>query len=170
MKQSMLEFWKKVCNTTFCAFFFVTMTYIGLQSMMLLLDEQGTPTTDLQAFGYLFIKMALCIVPFSFCLGLAARIFDTKKPRAYQRMLHFFACFAAYLIFMDLIFNNTNSVVFGDIEDKVLVSKYIKDTIPFFVLYPITAGITAMGRAIFVSKESHSGVEGNKKKKKSILD
>ena len=160
MKKSTIEFWKKVFITTFCAFFFVTMTYLGLQSMMLLLDEQGTPTTDLQVMGYIFSKMCFCILPFSFCLGLAARIFDTKKPRAYQRLLHLLACFAAYLIFMDLVFNNTNSILFSNIEDKVLISKYIKDTIPFFILYPITAGITALGRSIFSTD----------KKKKSILD
>ena len=160
MKQSTIEFWKKVFITTFCAFFFVTMIYLGLQSMMLLLDEQGTPTTDLQVMGYIFIKLSFCVLPFSLCLGLAARIFDSKKPRAYQRLLHLIACFAAYVIFMDLVFNNTNAIIFGDVEDKVLISKYIKDTIPFFFFYPVTAGITALGRAIFSSE----------KKRKSILD
>lgn len=163
MKESVVAFWKKVFQTTFCAFFFVTMIYLGFLAVTSG-GKGGDPTTLFQVVGYLAGKLYMCIFPFSLCLGLAARVFDSNKARALQRLIHICLCFAAYFVFMDLIFLNTNSFFFSDIDaGDTPVSEYIKFTLPFFLGYPLTAGITALGRAIFGSK-----VE--KKEYKSILD
>ncbi len=162
MKANVVEFWKKVFGTTFCAFFFVTMLYLGFTALTSG-GAGGDPTTLFQVVGYLAIKLYMCIFPFSLCLGLAARVFDTKQSRALQRLIHFCLCFAAYFLFMDLIFNNTNSFFFSDIDASVTpVSEYILETIPFFIGYPVTAGITALARAILTPKQQ--------KEHKSILD
>ncbi len=162
MKQSAIEFMKKVFATAFCAFFFITMLYLGFTALTSG-GVGGAPTTLFQVVGYIAIKLYMCILPFSLCLGFAARVFDTKKPRALQRLIHFCLCFAAYLVFMDLIYHNTNSFFFSDIDPRdTPVSDYIKFTLPFFIGYPVTAGITALGRAILTPKEE--------KEHKSILD
>ena len=162
MKASAVAFLKKVFFTTFCAFFFVTLLYLGFTAMTSG-GAGGDPATLFQVIGYVAIKLYMCIFPFSLCLGFAARIFDTKKSRALQRLIHFFLCFAAYFIFMDLIFNNTNAFFFSDIDTGATpVAEYILETIPFFLGYPVTAGITALGRSLLTPKE--------KKEHKSILD
>lgn len=165
MKGSKAEFFKKVFNNTFIAFFFISLLFLGSQTLMWLLGEEGAPDqTQYQAISFISAKLYLCIFPFSLCLGFAARLFETKKPRVFQRTLHFFLCFLAYVIFMDIFFNNTNAFFFDNLADseKAKTAKYIKDTIPFFVGYPIAAGCSAICRAIFNPKE--------KKEHKSILD
>ncbi|MBE6713560.1 MAG: hypothetical protein E7580_08675 [Ruminococcaceae bacterium] len=174
MKRSTVAFLKKVAITTVTAFSCVTMTFLAFQSLMFNLGEYGTPTSELQTINYLFIKLCLAVFPFSLCLGFAARIFDTKKPRAYQRLLHFLACMAAYVVFMVLVFDNAPALVYPEIQNKILLSTYIKHSIPFFIFYPVTAGINALGRAVFTpaedKKEMGMSSSRGKKKKKSILD
>ena len=162
MTQSAVQFLKKVFSLTFCAFFFVSLVYLGSQTLMWAFGEKGAPSTQYQMVGYIAAKLYMCVFPFSLCLGLAARIFDTKQARALQRLIHFFLCFAAYLVFMDLIFVNTNSFFFSDVTASATVATYVKNTIPFFIGYPVTAGITALGRALTTPKEE--------KVHKSILD
>lgn len=161
MKETGRIFWKKVFFTTFAAFFFVTMAFLGLTALTSG-GTGGAPTTLFQVIGYLALKLYLCILPFSFCLGLSARIFDGNKPRALKRLLHFLACFVAYVIFMDLIFTNTNAFLFSDATSNANLADYIMKTIPFFLGYPVTAAVTALGRAVLTPK-----VE---KEFKSILD
>ena len=162
MKKSAVEFLKKVFTLTFCAFFFVSLVYLGSQTLMWAFGEKGAPSTQYQMVGYIAAKLYLCVFPFSLCLGFAARVFDTNQARALQRLIHFFLCFAAYLVFMDLIFVNTNSFFFSDASSGATVATYVKNTIPFFIGYPVTAGITALGKVILGEKEQ--------KEHKSILD
>ncbi len=162
MKVGVVAYLKKVFFTAFCAFFFVSLVYLGSQVLMWAFGEQGAPSTQYQMVGYISAKLYLCVFPFSLCLGFAARIFDTDQARALQRLIHFFLCFAAYVIFMDLLFINTNSFFFSDVSSGANVATYIKNTIPFFIGYPLTAGITALGRAILKPKKE--------KEYKSILD
>lgn len=162
MKENVVAFLKKVFATAFCAFFFVTMLFLGITALASG-GTGGDPTTLFQVIGYVAIKLYMCIFPFSLCLGFAARVFDSQKPRALQRLIHFCLCFAAYFIFMDLIYHNTNSFFFSDIDaGDTPVSDYIKFTLPFFIGYPVTAGITALGRALIAPKKE--------KVHKSILD
>ncbi len=161
MKESARIFWRKVFFTTFSAFFFVTLLFLGITALVSG-GTGGAPTTLFQVLGYLALKLYLCVLPFSLCLGFAARIFDLKKSRALLRLIHFLACFGAYLIFMDLIFNNTNAFLFSDVEAAANLADYILDAIPFFIGYPVTAGITALFRSLTTPKEE--------KEYKSILD
>ena len=161
MKETHRTFWRKVFFTTFCAFFFVTLTFLGATALVSG-GTGGAPTTLFQVIGYLSLKLYLCILPFSLCLGFAARIFDGNRPAAVKRLLHFFACFGAYLIFMDLLFNNTNAFLFSDLEASANLSDYVLDTLPFLIGYPVTAGITALFRALITPKAE--------KEFKSILD
>ncbi len=155
MKEKTVGFMKNVFLTTFTAFFLITFLYVGIFAL-LGNDLDGGKQTFFQFFSYLFGKLFACIFPFSLCLGFGARLFDLNKPAALMRLVHFIACFAAYFIFMDLVWNFLFEA--GDVP----TGQIIRHTIPFFVLYPITAGITALGKAIFTPKE--------KKKYKSILD
>ena len=162
MKKSAVEYLKKVFNLTFCAFFFVSLVYLGSQTLMWAFGEKGAPSTQYQMVGYIAAKLFLCVFPFSLCLGFAARIFENGQARALQRLIHFFLCFAAYFVFMDWLFLNTNLFFFSDVAVSATVATYVKNTIPFFIGYPVTAGITALGRALLGPKEE--------KEHKSILD
>jgi len=163
MKKELVCTLKRVFSLTFCAFFFVSLVYLGSQALMWAFGEVGAPATQYQMVGYVAAKLYLCIFPFSFCLGLAALIFRTARARALQRLIHFFLCFAAYFIFMDWLFLNTNSFFFSDVTSSATVATYVKNTIPFFIGYPVTAGITALGRALINPNRE-------RKEHKSILD
>jgi hypothetical protein len=155
MKVKTAEFLKKVFLTTFTAFFLITLLYVGVFALFGN-NMDGGKQTFFQFFSYLFGKLFACIFPFSLCLGLSARLFEIKKPRALMRLVHFLICFAGYFIFMDLVWNFLFEA--GDVP----TGQIIRHTLPFFIFYPITAGITALGRALFSPKEE--------KEHKSILD
>ena len=156
MKEKSLKFIKDTVFTALLAFFLISFLYIFVFFAV------TKPTWEFamwQFFRYIFLKLFACIFPFCLCLGLANRIFDLqKKNRALLRVVHLLATFAAYFIFMDLLFN---SIVL-DAETALEARTIIMNVIPFFVFYPLTLAVTALGRAIFVPKE--------KKTFKSILD
>ncbi len=155
MKKSTISFIRDVAFTTLLSFFAITFLYLGVFSLF---SKGGVANWHLfQAFRYLFGKLFLCVFPFSLCLGFANRIFLLKKSRALLRLIHFFATFAAYFVFMDLLFN-----VLHEENADLMIGEVIKETLPFFIFYPITLWVARLGRAIFGGKEKESF--------KSILD
>ena len=155
MKKSTISFIRDVAFTTFIGFFGITFLYLGVFSLF---STGGEAKWHLfQAFRYLFGKLFLCVLPFSLCLGFANRLFLLKKNRAVLRLIHFFVTFLAYFIFMDLLFN-----VLHEANADLQVGEVIKETLPFFIGYPLTLWATKLGRAIFGLKE--------KAEFKSILD
>ncbi len=146
---------RDVTFTTCLSFLCISFLYIGMIALFSQ-GEDGGEQTLFQFFSYLFQKLFFCVFPFSLCLGFANRIFDGKGHRTILRLVHFLITFAAYFIFMDLVFNLM-------LEDgQVPTGLIIRHTIPFFVFYPLTLGVTALGRALFLPKEAKS--------MKSILD
>lgn len=157
MKENQIVFARKVALTTFLSFFLISFLYVGVFAL-LGRKMGGGMQTFFQFFSYLFGKLYACIFPFSLCLGFLNRFVEKQGNRAVKRVIHFLLGFAAYFIFMDLLFNylflmEGESVGFGQI---------LRHTLPYFVFYPIVLWVTALGRALFLPKE--------KKQFKSILD
>lgn len=155
MKQSTIHFIRNVFFTTFLAFFCISFIYFGVFSIFK--DPNSVGKWHLyQAFSYFFGKLFGCVFPFSLCLGFANRIFSLKKNHGVLRIIHFLITFLSYFVFMDLLFNVLH-------ESKDLnVGELIKETLPFFIFYPLTLGVTKIGKMIFLPKE--------KEEYKSILD
>lgn len=146
---------RDVTFTTCLSFLCITFLYIGMIALFSQ-GQDGGEQTLFQFFSYVFQKLFLCVFPFSLCLGFANRIIEGNRGRALRRLIHFFITFAAYFIFMDLVFNLM-------LEDgEVPIGQIIRHTIPFFVFYPLTVGVNALGRSLFLPKES--------KEVRSILD
>jgi len=146
MKDNTRKFIHDVVFTTCLSFLLISFLFIGTFA---LIGEGigGGDQTLFQFFSYLFVKLYLCVLPFCLCLGFANRMFQLPLSRALLRLIHFFATFAAYFIFMDLVFNFI-------LEDgTVQIGQIIRHTIPFFVFYPLVLGITSLGRSLFLPKE-----------------
>ena len=156
MNEKTRKFIKDVIFTTCVSFFLITFLYLFIFS------NQKNWTQPFEAWythHYIFLKFYCCVLPFCLCLGFANRIFQWKgKNRAMLRVLHILATFAAYFIFMDLLFAVIVLEGTGTLEAKTV----IMHTIPYFALYPLTVLVNLIGRAIFMPK--------TEKKFKSILD
>lgn len=157
MKESAIQFVKKVVFTTTLAFFLISFVYIGIFALIGK-NMHGGLQSFFQFFSYIFGKLYLCIFPFSLCLGFLNRLMEKKSNRAVLRVIHFLLGFVAYFFFMDLIFN----YLFLLEGDTVPFRQILLHTLPYFVFYPIILWITALGRVFFLPKE--------KKEFKSILD
>jgi hypothetical protein len=157
MKESAIQFVKKVAFTTTLAFFLISFVYVGTFAL-LGRSMHGGLQSFFQFFSYMFGKLYLCIFPFSLCLGFLNRLMEKKSNRAVLRVVHFLLGFAAYFVFMDLLFNYLYLLE----GETVAFRQIILHTLPYFVFYPITLWVTALGKAIFLPKE--------KKEFKSILD
>jgi len=161
MKDTTKEWLRRVILTTGVSFFLITFLFVGIFALIGD-DAEGGKQTFFQFFSYLFIKLFLCVFPFSLSLGFANRIMEQKKKnRAVLRMIHFFVTFAAYFIFMDLLFNIFN-FAFGFQEGQTQTGTLIRQTLPFFLFYPLTVWVNRLGRWIITPKE--------KREYKSILD
>ena len=157
MKEKQIVFVRKVAFTTFLSFFLISFLYIGTFALIGR-NSGGGMQTFFQFFSYLFGKLYACVFPFSLCLGFLNRYVETEGNRAVKRVIHLLLGFVAYFIFMDLLFN----YLFLMEGETVPFGQILRHTLPYFVFYPITLWVTALGRAIFLPKE--------KKKFKSILD
>ena len=157
MKEKNIKFIRDVAFTTFLSFFLISMLYIGTFAFFGR-KMGGGQQTFFQFFSYLFGKLYACIFPFSLSLGFLNRMMETGGNRAVKRVLHFLFGFASYFVFMDLVFN----YLFLLEGDTVGFGQILRHTLPYFVFYPVTLWITALGRAIFLPKE--------KKEFRSILD
>lgn len=155
MKEKQLEFVRKVALTTFVTFFLVGFMTVGLYA---LLGKDAQTISLLDSSRFFLGKLYVCVFPFSLCLGFLNRIPERKGNRAVNRVIHLLLGFVAYFIFMDLIYN----YLFLGEGETVLFREILKQTLPYFVFYPITLWVTALGRVIFLPKE--------KKSFKSILD
>ena len=159
MKEKHIKFIKDVAFTTFLSFFLISLLYIGVFALLgKSMDGGGGQQTFFQFFSYLFGKLYFCVFPFSLCLGFLNRLTEGAGNRAVKRVIHFLLGFAAYFLFMDLLFN----YLFLMEGDSVGFGQILRHTLPYFVFYPITLWVTALFRAIFLPKE--------KKEFKSILD
>ncbi len=154
MKKNTIDWIRDVAFTTLLSFFLISFLYLGVFSLF----TEGEANWHLfQSFRYIFGKLFFCVFPFSLCLGFANRMFAWKKNRAVLRMIHFFVTFLAYFIFMDLLFN-----VIHEPDADPAIGEVIKETLPFFLFYPVTLWVTRLGRLLFVGKKSEDF--------KSILD
>lgn len=153
MKKETRDFCRNVALTTALSFSLLTFFYLGML-MFLNPDLQSVKTLGKFA-GYIFGKL-LCLFGFSLCLGFLNRIFALKKSRALLRIIHLLATFAAYFIFLILLFYSMFDAS-GLTTQGVLIN-----VIYFALFYPLTLGVTAIGRAIFGEKKP--------KERKSILD
>ena len=155
MKEKTVTMIRKVALMTFLCFFLISLLYFGIFSIFKMMMS----ATLTQFFRYVFMKLYLCVFPFSLCMGFLNRIPEsTKKSRAVLRVIHFLLSFAAYFLFMDLLFS---SIGLGEGE-SVEGSQVLQMTLPFFVLYPVVLWITKLVRMIVLPKE--------KRPFKSILD
>lgn len=154
MKEKTLEFARKVALTTFLSFTIITFFYLG---MIVLVSGEETGGTF--PMGYCFrytLGKLLCIFLFSLCLGFFNRLPERKGSRALYRLVHLLLSAAVYFIFMILMF-------YSMYESDSLTSQGILFNVILFVVgYPLTLGVTALGRAIFLPKEARVH--------KSILD
>ncbi len=147
------DFARSVALTTCLSFTLITFFYFGMMSFIG--DRGGGNTTVFTFFSYALGKLA-CFFCFSLCLGFLNRIFVSKKPRALLRIIHLLATFTAYFIFLILLFYSMFDAS-GLTTQGVLIN-----VIYFALFYPLTLGVTAIGRAIFGEKKP--------KERKSILD
>ncbi len=158
MKENQIKFVRKVSFTTFLAFFLISFIYLGTFALLGKKMGGGGTQTLFQFFSYVFGKLYVCVFPFSLCLGFLNRLVEGEKNRAVMRVIHFLLGFAAYFVFMDLVFN----YLFLMEGETVATRQILLHTLPYFVFYPITLWLTSLGRALFLPKE--------KKEFKSILD
>lgn len=154
MNEKALNFTRKAALTTFLSFTLITFFYLGM-IVLVSGDETGGNFPMGYCFRYTIGKL-FCIFLFSLCLGFLNRLPERAGKRALNRLLHLLLSFGAYFIFMILMF-------FSMYESDSLTSQGILVNVILFVLgYPLTLGVAALGRAIFLPKE--------KKMHKSILD
>lgn len=149
MKESKRKFIHDVAFTTCLAFLLISFFYVGVFALIGNRLEGGSQTF-FQFFSYMFGKLYGCILPFALCLGFLNRLFDLKKNRAMLRVIHFFVGFAAYFVFMDLGWNFMFED--GDVETRQI----FLHTTPYFVFYPVSVWVRALGRAIFIPKKEKS--------------
>lgn len=155
MKEKHLIFARKVALTTFLAFFLISFFVLGIYGVA---GSDSQTISLLDSSRFMLGKLYLCVFPFSLCLGFLNRLTEREGKCAMMRVVHFLLAFAAYFVFMDLLY----SYLFLEPGATLAMKDVLKLTLPYFVFYPITLWVTSLGRAIFLPKE--------KKTFKSILD
>jgi len=153
MNESIRKFIREVSFTTCLAFTVITFFYMGM--MALTGDRAGGSTSVFTFFSYTLGKL-FCIFLFSLSLGFLNRLFSLKKPRIILRTVHLFLSFGSFFLTLVLMF-------YTMFDAKSLTTQgVLLNVILFCLFYPITLGITALGRALFLPK--------SEKAYKNILD
>lgn len=157
MKENTASFWKKVFFTAFLSYTLISVFYLGLLALLYQTGEtNATPLSTFQAAGY-FLEKLFCVFLFSLALGFINRIPESRRlPRAAARLLHFFASFTAFALFMILLFYGIEK------SDSFTARGVLFNIVLFLIFYFLTLGVTAAGRILFIKKPAEEY--------KSILD
>ena len=155
MKKERLEFWRKVVLTTAVTFTLLAFGYLALYTWA---SDGGGASFPFGAFaGYTLIKFAF-LFAFALSVGFLNRIFDWNKPRPIKRLIHFFGTLFSFMLFVVIlmsIVNGTSVDYTGTLFSGATVTpkKILGGMAGFFVIYLMCAGLSALGRKIFLPKE-----------------
>lgn len=146
MKEKTRAFLRDVTLTTSLSFVLITFLYVGALALFGHRADGGQQTL-FQFYSYLFAKLSLCILPFCLILGFCNRLFSLPRHRAMLRLVHLLITFLAYFVFLDLLFLNLFQY------DEVPVGNFVRQLIPYFVLYPLCVGVYALWRKVTAPRE-----------------
>ena len=149
MKPKTRAFWRDVAFTASLSYLLITFLYVGALALFGSRADGGQQTL-FQFYSYLFAKLSLCIFPFCLILGFCNRLFMLPKNRALLRLIHLIVTFLAYLVFLDLLFLNLFQY------DDVPVGNFVRQLIPYFVLYPVCVGVRALWNRIAAPKKEET--------------